>query len=65
MAKKKATKQATETPEAEESTKSKSNAKKHIESYAHADKKRANNPPVGLVTSDSEPVSPTKKNLRL
>jgi len=36
-------------------------AKKQIDSYAHKDKKRPNNPPVGLVTSDSEPVSPTKK----
>ena len=36
-------------------------AKKQIDSYAHKDKKRANNPPVGLVTSDSEPVSPAKK----
>jgi adenine-specific DNA-methyltransferase len=36
-------------------------AKKQIDSYAHKDKKRANNPPVGLVTSDSEPVAPTKK----
>ncbi|HQZ68019.1 MAG TPA: hypothetical protein PLY87_23170 [Planctomycetaceae bacterium] len=35
--------------------------KKQIESYAHTDKKRANNPPVGLVTSDSEPVAPAKK----
>ena len=35
--------------------------KKQIESYAHTDKKRANNPPVGLVTSDSEPLAPAKK----
>jgi len=61
MAKKKATKKATETRETDASIKSKSSAKKHIESYAHADKKRANNPPVGLVTSDSEPVAAIKK----
>ena len=36
-------------------------SKKQIESYAHTDKKRANNPPVGLVTSDSEPPAPSKK----
>ena len=36
-------------------------AKKQIDSYAHKDKKRANNPPVGLVTSDSEPVAQAKK----
>lgn len=36
-------------------------SKKQIESYAHTDKKRANNPPVGLVTSDSEPPAPAKK----
>lgn len=61
MAKKKATKKATPPPATEVTAKSKPNAKKHIESYAHTDKKRANNPPVGLVTSDSEPVAPTKK----
>lgn len=61
MAKKKATKKATAAPSTEATAKSKPNAKKHIESYAHTDKKRANNPPVGLVTSDSEPVAPTKK----
>lgn len=36
-------------------------SKKQIESYAHTDKKRANNPPVWLVTSDSEPPAPAKK----
>lgn len=61
MAKKKATKKATPAPATETAAKSKPNAKKHIDSYAHTDKKRANNPPVGLVTSDSEPVAPTKK----
>jgi adenine-specific DNA-methyltransferase len=61
MAKKKATKKATPAPATEATSKTKPNAKKHIDSYAHTDKKRANNPPVGLVTSDSEPVAPTKK----
>jgi len=61
MAKKKATKKATAAPATEATAKPKPNAKKHIESYAHSDKKRANNPPVGLVNSDSEPVAPTKK----
>ena len=28
---------------------------KPIESYDHKDKKRANNPPVGLVTPDADP----------
>ena len=61
MAKKKATKKVTPAPATEATAKTKPNAKKHIDSYAHTDKKRANNPPVGLVTSDSEPVKPTKK----
>ena len=61
MAKKKATKNVTSAPATEATAKTKLNAKKHIDSYAHTDKKRANNPPVGLVTSDSEPVAPTKK----
>ena len=26
-----------------------------IESYAHADKERLNNPPIGLVTPDTDP----------
>ena len=30
-------------------------AKKPIKSYDHKDKKRANNPPVGLVTPDTDP----------
>lgn len=61
MAKKKATKKVTPAPATEATAKTKPNAKKHIDSYAHTDKKRANNPPVGLVTSDSEPIKPTKK----
>ena len=30
-------------------------AKKPIESYDHKNKKRANNPPVGLVAADKDP----------
>ena len=61
MPKKKATEKATAAPATEATAKSKPNAKKHIDSYSHTDKKRANNPPVGQVNSDSEPVAPTKK----
>ena len=35
--------------------------KKQIDSYAHSDQKRANNPPVGLVTPDTEPLETAKK----
>jgi adenine-specific DNA-methyltransferase len=35
--------------------------KKPIEQYQHKDKKRVNNPPVGLVTSDSDKELPKKK----
>lgn len=41
--------------------KKKAAAKKAIESYTHADKKRANNPPVGLVTPATDPTDPPKK----
>ena len=36
--------------------------KKEIEQYAHSDKQRANNPPVGLVTPQTDPVEPSKKS---
>jgi adenine-specific DNA-methyltransferase len=36
----------------------KSNAKKPIEQYEHKDKKRANIPPVGLVTPETDPIAP-------
>ena len=36
-------------------------AKKPIESYDHKDKKRANNPPVGLVTPETDPDAGKKK----
>lgn len=35
--------------------------KKQIDSYSHADQKRTNNPPVGLVTPDTEPLETAKK----
>src|ERR1022692_1002583 len=36
-------------------------AKRPIERYEHSDKKRINNPPVGLVTPETDPVAPTHK----
>ena len=38
-----------------ERTKGPKRAKRKIESYAHRDKDRVNNPPVGLVSSDTDP----------
>src|SRR5438876_11869409 len=35
--------------------------KRPIERYEHSDKKRINNPPVGLVTPETDPVEPTHK----
>jgi adenine-specific DNA-methyltransferase len=35
--------------------------KRAIDRYEHADKKRVNNPPVGLVTPETDPVAPTHK----
>ena len=35
--------------------------KKPIEQYDHKDKKRANNPPVGLVKPETDPDMPAKK----
>jgi len=35
--------------------------KKPIESYEHKDKQRVNNPPVGLVTPDTDPDAGAKK----
>ena len=35
--------------------------KRPIERYEHGDKKRINNPPVGLVTPETDPVAPTHK----
>ncbi len=40
---------------AKKAAKKKTSKKKPIESYDHKDKKRANNPPVGLVTPDTDP----------
>ncbi|MGH9352428.1 MAG: DNA methyltransferase [Terriglobia bacterium] len=39
----------------------KNNKKKPIEQYDHKGKKRANNPPVGLVTPETDPPEPAKK----
>src|ERR1022692_4537039 len=36
-------------------------SKRPIERYEHSDKKRINNPPVGLVTPETDPVAPTHK----
>jgi adenine-specific DNA-methyltransferase len=36
-------------------------SKRQIERYEHTDKKRINNPPVGLVTPETDPVAPTHK----
>ena len=44
--------------------KQKKNAKRDIETYAHTGKERVNNPPVGLVTPDTDKDA-GKKNLRL
>ncbi len=35
--------------------------KRPIESYEHKDKRRANNPPVGLVTLETDPDAGPKK----
>src|SRR5690348_16773403 len=35
--------------------------KRPIERYEHTDKKRINNPQVGLVTPETDPVAPTHK----
>jgi adenine-specific DNA-methyltransferase len=35
--------------------------KRPIERYEHTDKKRINNPPVGLVTPETDPVAPTHR----
>jgi hypothetical protein len=35
--------------------------KRLIERYEHSDKKRINNPPVGLVTPETNPVAPSHK----
>jgi len=39
----------------------KKKSEKDVEQYAHPDKKRLNNPPVGLVTEATEPLSDAKK----
>ena len=37
--------------------------KKPVESYEHLGKHRGNNPPVGLVTPDTNPVAPVQFSL--
>lgn len=37
--------------------------KRPIERYEHTDKQRINNPQVGLVTPETDPVAPTRANL--
>jgi hypothetical protein len=39
-------------------------SKRPIERYEHSDKKRINNPPVGLVIPETDPILPTHKVLR-
>ncbi len=46
---------------AKKSTRRKATAKKPIEYYDHTDKKRANNPPVGLVTPETDPDKSTAR----
>ncbi len=41
--------------------KSVNSSKKHIEQYDHKDKQRVNNPPVGLVTPDTDKDAGQKK----
>jgi|GEM_PF-1687292 len=36
-------------------TRKKTNTKRPIDSYEHKDKQRVNNPPVGLVTPETDP----------
>ena len=52
---------AKRTVKSKKATRKKPAAKKPIESYDHKDKKRANNPPVGLVTPDTDPDHGKKK----
>jgi hypothetical protein len=40
--------------------KNKNDGKKPIEQYEHKDKKRANIPPVGLVTPETDPIAPER-----
>ncbi len=41
--------------------KKKNDGKRPIESYEHSDKERVNNPPVGLVTPETDPDTDKKK----
>ena len=66
MAKKKSAKKPTESPAAKKAAAEKVPAvkgeKRPIDSYAHGDKRRSNNPPVGLVTTQNDSTDPP--NLR-
>ena len=62
MAKKKAAKKAATKKAAKKSTRKPAKGKKRqIEQYGHAGQDRPNNPPVGLVTSSTDPAMPEKK----
>lgn len=62
MAKKKAAKKAAPpTSSTPKSAKSESTSKRPIETYEHRGEQRVNNPPVGLVTPDTDPIEQPKK----
>jgi len=48
-------------PAAPRVTRAKANSKRPIETYEHEGKERLNNPPVGLVTPDTDPDAGQKK----
>ena len=60
-----AKKKSAETPAAKKAVAVKAPAvtadKRPIDSYTHGDKRRVNNPPVGLVTTQNDPTGPPKK----
>ena len=60
MAKKKAAKATTVTPAVQSEPPVKAE-KRPIDAYTHGDKRRTNNPPVGLVTPQNDPTDPPKK----
>ena len=62
MAKKKAAKSKTVKPAVKSDPLVKAAAEKRpIDAYTHGDKRRTNNPPVGLVTPQNDPSDPPKK----
>jgi hypothetical protein len=56
-----AKKKAAQKPAAQSSASTSGGKKRPIETYEHRGQKRANNPPVGLVTPDTDPAEPVKK----